>query len=91
MAHEPDPDAPDDDDTVPARTAQAGTAGDVDEVIRLLTWARVNGYAIPQLAVGSVTIAVKDMRPRPSALSQGAPSAPVPGIWSEYDFPEAPQ
>lgn len=82
MAEDPDDPGDDGDDDVPPRSDRTSTAGDVDEVMRLLTWARQKGYALPQLRVGSVTLVAQDLRPRFGG--NASPGVQHRTIWQEH-------
>lgn len=65
----PDADAQFDESDIPPST---GKNHDVDEAMRLLMWARVCGFEIPEVRIGSVVMSVRDLRPR-RTLNDGPP------------------
>lgn len=80
------PRAPDVSDDMPAPAQPSDR--DVDDVMRLLLWAREKGFRVgPVVRVGAVTAQVADLR---QAKGEGAGQAPMPdmGIDAEYGLVE---
>lgn len=59
--------------------------------MRLLAWARENGWDIPELRVGSVELRVRDLKPKYKGETnpQRQPDEPSSSIWEQFKPPGA--